>query len=147
MTMYNKIKLTCVEKPKPSGKLMFVKIIKMATGLGLKESKDIADSLFDNLNTSVEIELVENPEKTEGLKPIDYLKSNLTNCGGQIKVTGALEWQRNYKMLTLGLGDDKEYVDFLSEYLSDYKKVDFLKMILSKLEKQELIELINKIEI
>lgn len=141
MTMHNKVKLTCIEKP--TSKLMFVKIIKMTTGLTLKESKDITDSLFNNLNTSIEIELV---EKIEEFSSIEYLKSNLPNCGGQVKVSGGLEWQRNYKILTLGLGDDKEYINFLSDYLVDYKKVDFLKMILSKLEKKELIDLVNKIE-
>jgi len=140
-----KIKLTCVKSP--TSKLRFVKAIKMATDLGLKEAKEKTDFLFANLNTPVEIELVENSEKTNGHSSIDYLRNELPECGGETIINGGVEWERNLKMLNLGLGQNEEYVDFLSEYLRYNQQENIIKSLLSKLSKEELISLTNKIEI
>lgn len=137
-----KIKITCLKKP--ISKLKFVKAIKMVTNLGLKDSKDKADFLFDNLGSSVDIELVEDLERTDNLRSIDYLRKELDECGGESKLTGGLEWERNLKMLSLGLGESQEYVDFLSEYLK-YNHESIIKPLLNKLSKQDLIDLTNKI--
>lgn len=140
-----KIKLACVKKPEQ--KLLFVKTIKMATDLGLKEVKDIADFLFSNLNIPVEIDLVDNPDKTDGLSSIDYLTKNLPNCGGKTKILGGKDWQRDFKMLSIGIGDEQDYVIFLLEYLDMYRKKEVLKEVLENLHKEQLVSIINKIEI
>lgn len=137
-----KVILTCLVKP--DKKLLFVKIIKMVSGLGLKEAKDIADFLFSNINTPVELELVDDLQKTDGLSSVDYLHKNIPNCGGEIKVIGGKNWQREYKMLTLGLGEESDYVNFI---LDSFYKKDVLEEALKKLDKQQLIDLLNKIEI
>lgn len=140
-----KIRLACVEIP--DQKLLFVKTLKMTTDLELKEAKDISDFLFDNLNTSVEIDLVDNPEKTDGLSSIDYLTKNLLKCGGEVKILGGKDWQRDFKMLTIGIGDEKDYVSFIVEYLDMYNKKQIFKEMLEKLNKKQLVDILNKMEI
>lgn len=140
-----KIKLSCIKKPEQ--KLLFVKTVKMATSLGLKEVKDISDFLFSNLNTPVEIDLLDNPEKTDGLSSIDYLTKNLPNCGGETKIMFGKDWQRDFKILSIGIGDEKDYVNFILEYLDMYREKEVLKEVLENMDKEQLVSIINKIEI
>ena len=58
-----KIKIKLLSKCE--NKLQVVKLIKDCTKLGLRESKDITDYLFQNIGKSKEIELVEPYIKTE----------------------------------------------------------------------------------
>ena len=69
---------------------------------------------------------------------------------GDFYVTGGLSWERNAKMLSLGVGDIEDYVNFVSEYMT-LNNVDENKLLLEslfkKLKKEDLIELVNKIKI
>ena len=133
-----KIRMKCVQKT-PS-KLAFVKLIKQVSGLGLKESKDIADTFDYDINKTVEFEI---PRDIS----IDQFRKDLKEIGGQYLVNGGLEFEREYKLLTLGLGEQEDYVDFISENLNYFtNQEDTIKFILSKLTKEDLIELVNKLD-
>ena len=133
-----KIRMKCVQKT-PS-KLAFVKLIKQVSGLGLKESKDIADTFDYDINKTVEFEI---PRDIS----IDQFRKDLKDIGGQYLVNGGLEFEREYKLLTLGLGEQEDYVDFISENLNYFtNQDDTIKFILSKLTKEDLIELTKKLD-
>jgi len=133
-----KIRMRCVQKT-PS-KLAFVKLIKEVSGLGLKESKDIADTFDYDINRIVEFEISREIS-------IEQFRKDLNDVGGQYIVNGGLEFEREYKLLTLGLGEQDDYVDFISENLNYFtNQHDTIKFILSKLTKEDLIELTKKLD-
>ena len=133
-----KIRMKCVQKT-PS-KLAFVKLIKQVSGLGLKESKDIADTFDYDINKTVEFEI---PRDIS----IDQFRKDLKEIGGQYLVNGGLEFEREYKLLTLGLGEQEDYVDFKKKKINYFtNQEDTLKFILSKLTKEDLIELTKKLD-
>ena len=133
-----KIRMNCVQKT-PS-KLAFVKLIKQVSGLGLKESKDIADTFDYDINKTVEFEILTS-------KSIDQFRKDLKDMGGQYLVNGDVEFDREYKLLTLGLGEQEDYVDFISENLNYFtNQQEAIKAILTKLSKEDLIEITNKLD-
>jgi hypothetical protein len=136
--MKKKIRMKCIEKT-PS-KLAFVKLIKEVSGLGLRESKDIADTFDYDINKSVEFEISND-------RSIDKFRKDLENIGGQYLVNGGVEFDREYKLLTLGLGEQEDYVDFISNNLNYFSnQEDTIKLILTKLSKEDLIEITNKLD-
>jgi hypothetical protein len=133
-----KIRLKCVQKT-PS-KLAFVKLLKEVTGYGLKESKDIADTFDYDINKVVEFEISRD-------KSIDQFRKDLREIGGQYLVNGGVEFDREYKLLTLGLGEQEDYVDFISQNLNYFtNQQEAIKLILTKLSKEDLIEITNKLD-
>lgn len=133
-----KIRMKCIQKT-PS-KLAFVKLIKEVSGLGLKESKDIADTFDYDINKTVEFEILTS-------KSIDQFRKDLKDMGGQYLVNGGVEFDREYKLLTLGLGEQEDYVDFISENLNYFtNQQEAIKIILTKLSKEDLIEITNKLD-
>ena len=135
---------------KCDNKLQVVKLIKDCTGLGLKESKDIADEMFNKIGLVREIELTE-PYLKDGktFVPFDEFTSKIKDFG-DFEVTGGLSWERDSKMLGLGIGDLQDYVNFVSDYMS-YNNTEANRMILdslfNKLKKEDLVELVNQIKI
>jgi hypothetical protein len=127
-----------------------VKLIKDCTGLGLKDSKDIADDMFNKIGLVREIEIVE-PYTKDGkvFNPFEEFTTKI-NQFGDFQVTGGLSWERDSKMLGLGIGETEDYATFVSDYMS-YNNLQENKIILevlfSKLNKEDLIELVNKIKI
>jgi hypothetical protein len=141
-----KVRLKLVENL--DKKLMFVKIIKTVTGLGLKESKDICDYLCNNKGKIFEIEVEDSfTDQNTGnsLSSLKYLKEELPNCGGEILINGGTEFERELKMLSLGIGNIEDYSSFIKEY--SRMNSDFLNNILNKLKKEDLQKLINEIEL
>lgn len=138
-----KIRLKIVEKIE--SKLKFVKLLKDVSGLGLKEAKDIADYLCENIGKSKELDINSEFKDSSGnmIDPIYYLNNELRYCGGRILLNGGKEWQREFKMLSLGIGESEDYSYFIKEYLSTNR--EFLDNILSKLKKEDLQKLINEI--
>jgi hypothetical protein len=134
-----KIRMKCIQKT--TSKLAFVKLIKQVSGLGLKESKDIADTFdYDDINKIVEFEI---PREIS----IEQFRKDLNDVGGQYLVNGGVEFEREYKLLTLGLGEQEDYVDFISENLNYFtNQEDTIKFILSKLSKEDLIEITKKLD-
>lgn len=140
--MKRKIRLT-VNGDVPS-KLHFIKLIKLSTRLGLKESKDICDYLCSNKGKTVEIEIYEELEvKDKFHKTIPYLMENLPSCG-DISFNGGKDYQREIKILSLGIGENEDYYRVIEEYLN--LNNSFINNILSKLKREDLQELINEIE-
>ena len=135
---------------KCENKLQVVKLIKDCTGLGLKDSKDIADDMFNKIGLVREIEIVE-PYTKDGkvFNPFEEFTTKI-NQFGDFRVTGGLSWERDSKMLGLGIGETEDYATFVSDYMS-YNNLEENKIILevlfSKLNKEDLIELVNKIKI
>jgi len=136
---------------KCDNKVKFVKLIKECTGLGLLDSKWIADELFDSPGLYKEITLLENKINESGVVQ-DYYKKFTTEIQdiGDFQINGGLAWERNLKMLSLGVGDLEEYINFLTEYMSlntlDDNKI-ILQKIVSKLKKKDLIEIVENIKI
>jgi hypothetical protein len=99
-------------------KLGMVKAVKDATGLGLKEAKNICDKLCDNfkLGYSGECQLILKPGGNPRLIE-DKLREALSECTGCYEVLGR-QWDRQIKLLSLGIGDSLDYNNFISEYLS-----------------------------
>lgn len=130
-------------------KLKLVKLIKDCSGLGLKDSKDICDELHSNPGKSVKMQVL--PVATDGTNYIRKFINELKEVDGMFEVTGGREWQRNYKMLAIGLGDRSEYVDFISEHISDNRTLEesknLIKFIIEKLSKKEIEEIFSKIKI
>jgi hypothetical protein len=138
-----KIRLTIVEKIE--SKLNFVKILKNVSGLGLKEAKDIVDYLCENIGKTKEFYINSEFKDNSGnmIDSIFYLNNELPYCGGRILLNGGSQWQREFKMLSLGIGETEDYSYFIKEYLSTNR--EFVDNILSKLKKEDLQKLINEI--
>lgn len=135
---------------KCDNKLQVVKLIKDCTGLGLKDSKDIADLMFNNVGLVREIELTE-PYIRDGkvFNPYQEFTTKIKEFG-DFYVTGGLSWERNAKMLSIGVGETQDYVNFVSEFMTlnnlEENKL-ILESLFSKLEKEDLVELVNQIKI
>lgn len=135
---------------KCENKLQVLKLIKDCTGLGLRESKDIADLMFNNIGLVREIELTE-PYLREGnvFNPYQEFTTKIKEFG-DFQLTGGLSWERNVKMLSLGIGETGDYVNFVSEYMTLNNKEEnkeILEVLFSKLKKEDLVELVNQIKI
>lgn len=124
-------------------KLMLVKILKNHTGLGLKDSKDICDRLHELPYRPVEF-LLDTPVD---INPNEYAKSfkeELSEMGLEFDMSGGTDFERNRKLLMLGLGDKEDYVSFLEENLIDQKEL--LNLVLNKLSKDDLKEIFDNIK-
>ena len=131
-----KIRVRCIDC---KNKLHFVKLLKECSDLGLKESKDIADVIFENSSAFAEVELIE-PLKDNWRKFTTEIKDI-----GTFEVWGGLEWERELKMLQLSVGEVDEYAEFLSDWSFHSKDKEFFKILFSKLDKETLVELTKQI--
>lgn len=117
------IKIKLVE-PTPT-KLSFVKLIKECSGLGLKEAKDLCDELHKNpcIVREMPIRDWESYDYNTGKSTpatTDYRRKFITeikDVGGRFVVNGGVQWQRNVKMLSLGIADKLDYTEFMKDYL------------------------------
>jgi hypothetical protein len=118
-------------------KLRMVKLIKDFTGLGLKESKDILDSVADNNRPSqITLDLTLDQEK-ELLKRLNEVR------GIEWTFNDSL-YRRQLKLVQLGLIDDKqELVEILKR---EFNSTIFLDDILNVLSEDRLIELVKQIK-
>jgi hypothetical protein len=145
--MKNKIRIQLIERC--PNKIQFVKLIKDCTGLGLKEAKNVCDRLHDRPDLIEEITVHDSIDEngiTYSNKFINGMKEFVL---GEFIVTGGLQWDRNIKMLSLGIADESEYIDFVNEFLIDNRNLEvsqtILRFALSKLSKEELREVFNEI--
>jgi|LauGreDrversion4_2_1035121.scaffolds.fasta_scaffold16736_8 hypothetical protein len=123
-------------------KLMFVKILKNYTELGLKETKEICDKLHETPYKPVEIELY--PKMSD---IIDKLKQDLLDIDLMFIMDGDKGFERERKLLTLGLGEKEDYISFFVEFedLFDNQK-EILNLALNKLSMEDLKEIFGKIK-
>ena len=134
-----------------TSKLGFIKVIKDATGMGLKESKDFADDLFykfeisnNTFASSRQIVLLDNYTEND-------LRKNLSFLSARYEVIGR-NWERQIKLLSLGIGDGVDYKEFISDYMSyDLygKSVDDINIkmndLLSGLSTEDMEKVYNKL--
>ena len=131
------IKTNCLNK------LMFVKILKNHTGYGLKDSKEICDRLHELPYRPVEF-LLDTPVD---INPNEYAKlfrEELSEIGLEFNMSGGTDFERNRKLLMLGLGDKEDYVSFLEEAMINQKEL--LNLALNKLSKDDLKEVFDNIK-
>ena len=145
--MKNKIRIQLIEKC--PNKLSFVKLIKDCTGLGLKDSKDICDRLHDRPDLIEEIIVREGVDENGVSYSKKFINGMRDVVQGKFNVTGGLQWNRNIKMLSLGIADESDYIDFANEFLIDNRNLEvsetILRFALSKLSKDELQEVFTEI--
>jgi len=127
-----------------TSKLAFVKLIKDTTGLGLKESKDIADRACVNKYPTTEIEF-------PSAESLQKFRSEIGNVGfaQETPIVGiSLEDERELKILQIGLGERNDYINFISQnILTRFCNSDeLIKFALQKLNNEDLVEILNKIE-
>ena len=131
--------------PTPN-KLAFVKLIKECSGLGLRESKDLCDELHKNPH------IVQHMPIQTSNSSINYRKhfaSEIKNVGGEFLVNGGIQWERNVKMLKLGIADEVDYIDFIKDYILNgfAGSENILNLALSKLSKKDIQEVFNTINL
>jgi hypothetical protein len=126
--MTRKIKL--IYHPNGSNhKLQAVKCVKDLTGLGLRDSKDIVDQIYDNKPMIIE-SYISDPNK---------LRESLNQLPPEIKHS-TTEELRNINLLSLGLGDEEEYRETLEYYLGfEISNPNIIKEIVSVLTKEQMV--------
>lgn len=136
-----------IKYKKCNNKLAFVKLVKDCTRLGLKDSKDIADKIWENPDIVAEIKLSDNYQREDGI--FDTYKEFTSNINdiGDFEISGGIQWERNLKMLSLSIGEHEDYIDFLSDWIKYNKKDDVIKSMLSKIKKEDLVELVKQIKV
>jgi hypothetical protein len=125
-------------------KLVFVKLIKDTTGLGLREAKDLVDQICDSEYPTINISF-------PNLNLLNKFRSEIVNVSfyDEPPIIGlSIEDQRELKMLEIGIGDRSDYINFIAQnILTGFGNSDeLLIFILQKFNKEDLIEIINKIE-
>jgi hypothetical protein len=120
-------------------KLMFVKILKDYTELGLKETKEICDRLHEMPYKPIEIDIKDSD--------VDQLRQALLDIELNFIMNGDRKFERERKLLTLGLGEKEDYISFFVECgdLFDNQK-EILNLALNKLSVEDLNEIFAKIK-
>ena len=139
--MNNKIRIKLI---KPcSSKLFIVKLIHKCSLLGLVGSKDFYDRLETNPGVSYEFD-VRRDEDDFSFR--DYFINEIKNLDGEYVINGGAQWERNVKMLKLGIGEIEDYQDFISEeiMMKSDSSSELINFILSKLSREDLEETFNK---
>ena len=79
-----------------ANKLMFVKLLKDCSGLGLKESKDICDRLHSHPQYTQSFEV---RQDNTGVNYARKFRDEVVNCGGKFVIGGRTEFMRDLKSL------------------------------------------------
>ena len=145
--MKNKIRIQLIEIC--PNKLQFVKLIKDCTGLGLRDSKDVCDRLHDRPDLIEEITVIDGVDENGITYSKKFINGMREVIQGKFNITGGLQWDRNLKMLSLGIADESDYIDFTNEFLIDNRNLEvtetILRFALSKLSKEDLQEVFTEI--
>ena len=72
-------------------------------------------------------------------------REELVEMGLEFDMSGGTDFERNRKLLMLGLGDKEDYVSFLEEAMINQKEL--LTLALNKLSKDDLKEIFDNIKI
>ena len=144
--MKNKIRIQLIERC--NGLLKFVKLIKDCTDLGLKDSKEVSYILHFNPHIIQEI-ITKDGVDENGVSYSRKFINGMKEVDGKFNITGGLQWDRNIKMLSLGIADESDYIDFTNEFLIDNRNLEvsenILRLALSKLSKGDLQEIFSEI--
>lgn len=124
-----------------NSKLQLVKSIKVFTGLGLMESKNIVDAI-ENQPQIIKINTTH--------KDLKELKSGLDSCIELQYSLSDIQDNRNKKIIQLGLGTKKDLVELLVEkdmysiYSQDYYNIkNFLIERYSLISEKDLLKLLD----
>jgi hypothetical protein len=143
--MNNKIRIKLI---KPcSSKLNIVKLINKCSLLGLVGSKDFYDRLEANPGVSYEFDVRRDEDWVlSDFSFRDYFINEIKNLDGEYVINGGAQWERNLKMLKLGIGEIEDYQDFISEeiMMKSDSSSELINFILSKLSREDLEETFNK---
>ena len=116
-------------------KLKAVKEIKNNSSMGLKESKMFIDDLCANQGVYYDLFIHSDTD-------LDDFRKNMLGIA-DFTIIDPVE-QRCNKILSLGVGELDDYVDYITEYIRKSKDPsDQIKMILSKLSKDDLGEIVS----
>lgn len=120
-------------------KLIFVKILKNYTELGLKETKEICDRLHEMPYKPIEIDINDSD--------VDQFRQALLDIELNFIMNGDRKFERERKLLALGLGEKEDYISFFVECgdLFDNQK-EILNLALNKLSVEDLNEIFSKIK-
>jgi hypothetical protein len=131
-----RISITAIEETR--SKLGLVKVVKEASGLGLKDSKDLCDKMHSRLGVPVEFQL------DIGVSEKGFINS-VQSLGGKYEISGGSQWIRNKKILELGIATEQDYSEFISDFIVDRiyqsdigKSKQLLQEIFSKFDKNQL---------
>ncbi len=131
-----KIRMVCIEKTQ--SKLSFVKLVKEVARIGLKEAKDLCD-ILDSPHQIIEFDV---PKDTN----IDQFRKDMVNVGGRYLINGGVEFDREFKLLTIGVGLKEDYVEFISQNLNYFdNSEEILRFTLTRLSKEDLMEVTKKL--
>ena len=115
-----------------------MKVVKEASGLGLKDSKDLCDKMHSRLGVPVEFQL------DIGVSEKGFINS-VQSLGGKYEISGGSQWIRNKKILELGIATEQDYSEFISDFIVDRiyqsdigKSKQLLQEIFSKFDKNQL---------
>jgi hypothetical protein len=127
-----------------NNKLRFVKNVKELCDLGLRDAKDIVDRICQKPYTTFEFEV---PMSTSTKEAYDKLTYDL-KPDNILEINGGSQLQREIKMLQLGVGERKDYLDFLKQHIqTNFGNSDeMLTFVLDKLTQEQLQETIDKIK-
>ena len=144
--MKNVIKIKLVNDC--NNKLQFVKNIKELCGLDLRDSKDIVDRICQKPYIPVEFEIQAGISTKEAHEKIKYNLSFSGESYIDFEINGGTQWQREIKMLQLGVGERQDYLDFLKQHIqTNFGNSDeMLTFVLDKLTQEQLQETIDKIK-
>jgi hypothetical protein len=121
-------------------KLMFVKILKEYTELGLKDTKEICDRLHEMPYKSVEINVKDS-------NAVNQLRQDLLDINLNFIMNGDRRFERERKLLTLGLGEKEDYISFFVECSDLFdNREEMLNLALNKLSTEDLKEIFGKIK-
>lgn len=127
-----------------NNKLRFVKNVKELCDLGLRDAKDIVDRICQKPYTTFEFEV---PMGTTTKEAYDKLTYDLAP-DNILEINGGTQWQREIKMLQLGVGERQDYLDFLKQHIQTNfgNSEEMLTFVLDKLTQEQLQETIDKIK-
>lgn len=158
--MLKKLKIT--QNKREERRLGFVKALKDITGLGLKDTKELSDILHNGFNgqayphTFPTPPLKDNPYTIE--VPLDdgkthddvrkFIKFLNDECTGDYDIIGGAEWERDIKLLSLGIGTNDEYREMIKRLLmygSQEKMESFIDDMLVESNRENLEKVYNKL--
>lgn len=127
-----------------NNKLRFVKNVKDLCDLGLRDAKDIVDRICQKPYTPFEFEV---PIDITTKEVYDKLTYELAP-DNILEINGGTQWQREIKMLQLGVGERQDYIDFLKQHIQTNfgNSEEMLTFVLDKLTQEQLQETIDKIK-
>lgn len=142
------VRIKCIGKI--DSKLQFVKTMKTHSGLGLKESKDLCESIMENKGQDFIVNVI--------TSPMEFENEISQMLGPNIQVSNR-EVERQIKLVSLGLGDDNDKIELILDDLSaklltkvrinndrDLYPIfkNFLFDIITEFNSQQLEEIFNK---